>query len=226
MANSPIQIILNTNDFIEAWDRSGGGPAKDFFAGSDIEFVEHRDNLQRQLQEIRGMQVVSSFAPVSYAKVTLKQAALAKSHRPTSQIFKRDIAPVVGAGDLGELFIELNPESIDEINKKVGQAETETRYKEKDGKTLPNPSRLRSEVGAIQEISAYTVSDKRKFSTKEAVDWLANPQTGGSYIVELFDAPPARQDWDTLSSYKLDLFKSFFDGLERIGNGLFVSRII
>lgn len=226
MANSPIQIILNTNDFIEAWDRSGGGPAKDFFAGSDAEFVEHRDNLQKQLQEIRGMQVVSSFAPVSYAKVTLKQAALAKSHRPTSQIFKRDIAPVVGAGDLGELFIELTPQSIDEINKKVGQAEPETRYKEKDGKMLPNPSRIRSEVGAIQEISAYTVSDKRKFSTKEAVEWLANPQTGGSYIVELFDAPPARQDWDTLSSYKFDLFKSFFDGLEKIGNGLFVSRII
>lgn len=226
MANSPIQIILNTNDFIEAWDRSGGGPAKDFFAGSDVEFVEHRDNLQKQLQEIKSMQVVSSFARVSYAKVTLKQAALAKSHRPTSQIFKQDIAPVVGAGDLGELFIELNPESIDEINKKVGQAETTTKYKEKDGKNLPNPSRLRSEVGAIQEISPYTAGDKRKFSTKEAVDWLANTQTGGSYIVELFDAPPARQDWDTLSSYKLDLFKSFFDGLEKIGNGLYVSRII
>ena len=226
MANSPIQIILNTNDFIEAWDRTGGGPAKDFFAGNDVEFVEHRDNLQRQLQEIKTMQVVSSFARVSYAKVTLKQAALAKSHRPTLQIFKRDIAPVVGAGDLGELFVELNPESIDEINKKVRQAEPKTRYKEKDGKNQPYPSRVRSEVGAIQEISPYTASDKRKFSVKEAVEWLSNPQTGGSYIVELFSAPPPRQDWDTLSSYKFDLFKSFIDGLEKIGNGLFVSRII
>lgn len=226
MANSPIQIILNTNDFIEAWDRTGGGPAKDFFTGNDVEFVEHRDNLLKQLQEIKTMQVVSSFAPVSYAKVTLKQAALAKSHRPTSQIFKRDIAPVVGAGDLGELFVELNPESIDEINKKVGQAESESRYKEdKDGNSKPNPSRVRSEVGAIQEISPYTASDKRKFSVREAIVWLSNEQTGGSYIVELFDAPPARQDWDTLSSSKFDLFKSFFDGLEKIGNGLFVSRI-
>ncbi|MDP2722194.1 MAG: S8 family peptidase [Bacteroidales bacterium] len=226
MANSPIQIILNTNDFIEAWDRTGGGPAKDFFAGNDVEFVKHRDNLQKQLLEIKTMQVVSSFAPISYAKVTLKQVALAKSHRPTSQIFKHDVAPVIGAGDLGELFIELNPESIDKIYKKVEQAESETRYKEKDGKNHPNPSRIRSEVGAIQEISPYTASDKRKFSVNEAVEWLADPQTGGSYIVELFDAPPARQDWDTLSSYKFDLFKSFFDGLEKIGGGLFVSRII
>lgn len=225
MANSPVQIVLNTNDFIEALDNKGGGPSKDFFAGNDSDFVEHRDNLQKQLSEIRSMQLVNSFAKISYAKVTLKQAALAKSHRPTSQVFKRDIAPVVGAGDLGELFVELTPESINEINKKVGQAETETRYKEKNGKSEPNPTRLRSEVGAIQDIVPYTASDKRKFSVKEAVEWFSNPQTGGSYMVELFEAPSARQDWDLLSQYKFDLFKSFFDGLENIGNGLFASRV-
>lgn len=225
MANSPVQIVLNTNDFIEALDHKGGGPSKDFFAGNDSDFAMHRDSLQKQLSEIRSMQLVNSFAKISYAKVTLKQAALAKSHRPTSQVFKRDIAPVIGAGDLGELFVELTPESIDEINKKVGQAETETRYKEKNGKNEPNPTRLRSEVGAIQEIIPYTASDKRKFSVKEAVEWFANPQTGGSYMVELFEAPPARQDWDILSQYKFDLFKSFFDGLERIGNGLLASRV-
>lgn len=225
MANSPVQIVLNTNDFIEALDNKGGGPSKDFFAGNDSDFVEHRDNLQKQLIEIRSMQLVNSFAKISYAKVTLKQAALAKSHRPTSQIFKRDIAPVVGAGDLGELFVELTPESINEINKKVGLAETETRYKEKNGKSEPNPTRLRSEVGAIQDIIPYTASDKRKFSVKEAVEWFSNPQTGGSYMVELFEAPPARQDWDLLSQYKFDLFKSFLYGLESIGNGLFASRV-
>lgn len=225
MANSPVQIVLNTNDFIEALDNKGGGPSKDFFAGNDSDFVEHRDNLQKQLSEIRSMQLVNSFAKISYAKVTLKQAALAKSHRPTSQIFKRDIAPVVGAGDLGELFVELTPESINEINKKVGLAETETRYKEKNGKSEPNPTRLRSEVGAIQDIIPYTASDKRKFSVKEAVEWFSNPQTGGSYMVELFEAPPARQDWDLLSQYKFDLFKSFLDGLESIGNGLFASKV-
>lgn len=225
MANSPVQIVLNTNDFIEALDNKGGGPSKDFFAGNDSDFVEHRDNIQKQLSEIRSMQLVDGFAKTSYAKVTLKQAALAKSHRPTSQVFKKGIAPVVGAGDLGELFVELNPESITELNKKVGQAEAETRFKERNGKIEPVPSRLRSEIGAIQEIIPYTASEKRKFSVKEAVEWLANPQTGGSYMVELFEAPPARQDWDLLSQYKLDLFKSFFEGLESIGNGLIASRV-
>lgn len=226
MANSPVQIVLNTNNFIEALENQGGGPSRDFFAGNDKDFIAHKANLQKQLSEIQSMQLANSFAKVSYAKVTLQQTALAKSHRPTSQIFKRTIAPVVGAGDLGELFVELTPEAVETISKKVGEAENETKYKEqKDGKEKPNPSRLRSEVGAIQQIIPYTASDKRNFSVKEAVEWLADPQTGGSYMVELFEAPPAYKDWDILSQNKYALFKSFVDGLVSFGNGLFASRV-
>ncbi|RZJ36553.1 MAG: S8 family peptidase [Flavobacterium sp.] len=226
MANSPVQIVLNTNDFIEALENQGGGLSKDFFAGKDVEFIQHRNYLQEQLSEIKNMQMVNSTAQISYAKVTLKQDALAKSHRPTSQIFSRKTAPVVGAGELGELFVELSPESIDTINKKVSEVETQTKYKEnKNGKTEPNPSRLRSEIGAIQNISAYTAGDKRKFSLSEALEWLSHPQTGGAYMVELFEALPARRDWDLLSNYKLALFKSFEEGIKKLGNGLNVSAI-
>lgn len=227
MANSPVQIVLNSSDFIEALENIGGGPAKDFFAGSDAAFIEHRQNLQNQLNEIKNMQMVSSFAKVSYAKVNLKQAALAKSHRPTAKLFKKDVAPVIGAGDLGELFVELNPEVIDSINFHVGQAEPETRYKEniKTGKNEPNPTRLRSEVGAIQEILPYTASDKRNFSAKDAVEWLSDPQTGGSYIIELFESIPLRKDWDLLQPYKFDLFQSFVFGLRDILKGLVFTKI-
>lgn len=227
MANSPVQIVLNSSDFIEALENIGGGPAKDFFAGSDAAFIEHRQNLQDQLNEIKNMQMVSSFAKVSYAKVNLKQAALAKSHRPTAKLFKKDVAPVIGAGDLGELFVELNPEVIDSIKFYVGQAEPETRYKEniKTGKNEPNPTRLRSEVGAIQEILPYTASDKRNFSAKDAVEWLSDPQTGGSYIIELFESIPLRKDWDLLQPYKFDLFQSFVFGLRDILKGLVFTKI-
>ena len=67
---------------------------------SSIEII-----FKNQLSEIKSMQLVNSFAKVSYAKVTLKQTALAKSHRPTTS-FKRDVAPIIGAGDLGELFVD------------------------------------------------------------------------------------------------------------------------
>lgn len=224
MSNSPVQVILNTNDFIQAWDRPPGGSNKDFFEGNDLEFLGHKENIQEQLENIKSTQIKNRFAPVSYAKVVLRQSALAKSHRPTSQLFKADIAPVIGAGDLGELFVELTPQSIDKIHLKVDRAELETRYKEMNGKQKANPSRFRSEVGAIDEILPYTESDKRKFSVKQALDWLQNPQSGGAYVVELFDSPPPKKDWDTLPHYKLLLFKSFVDGLKEFGNGLYASR--
>ncbi|HEY9002046.1 MAG TPA: S8 family serine peptidase [Mucilaginibacter sp.] len=225
MANSPIQIILNTSDFIEVWDRVGGGPAKDFFAGHDEEFVEHQQHIQKQLQDIKNMQLSNNYASVSYAKITLKQAALAKSHRPTSQMFKRDVAPVVGAGDLGELYVELTPSSIDEVVGKVAQAEAKVKYKDQDGKNIPYPSRIRSEVGAVNDILPVQSSDKRKFSIAQAIEWFSNPKTGGAYLVELFASPPPRQDWDVLDQPKFNLFSSFFNGLEQLGGGLVVSRV-
>ncbi len=129
MANSPIQVVLNTNNFIEDVENPGGGPSTDFFENKDTEFIEHRDSLSQQLHEIKDMQISNEFAPVSYAKVTLRQSALAKSHRPSRAMFKPDIAPIIGAGELGELYIELNPESIDRVSSGMARVEAETRKK-------------------------------------------------------------------------------------------------
>ena len=178
MANSPVQIVINSRDFIEAEKNNGGGPSTDFFAGSDLEFIGHQATLQKQLDEIRATQLANDYTTISYAKVTLQQAALAKSHRPTDKLFVKEIAPVIGAGELGEIYIELNPTSIKELNKKIAQAEPETRYKEKDGKRKPNPTKLRSEVGSIREISPYGANDKRKFSLNEALEWFSKSTNG------------------------------------------------
>ncbi|MDR1233493.1 MAG: S8 family serine peptidase, partial [Puniceicoccales bacterium] len=225
MANSPIQVVLNTNDFIADVENVGGGPSTDFFENQDAGFVDHRISLSQQLHEIREMQLTNEFAPVSYAKITLRQSALAKSHRPSRAMFNPDIAPIIGAGDLGELFVELNPGSIDNVTTRMDRAETETRTKEYQGKEIANPSRIRSEIGAIDHISPHTKNDKRKFSVKEAIDWLSDPRSGGSYLVELFDDPPAKKDWDTLSVSKRKLFSSFINGLESFDSGLFALKI-
>lgn len=229
MATSPIQIVLNSNDFISTWDREGGGEHKDFYAGHDADFVAHKSKLSNQLTSIKKIQASNRFSDVTYAKVVLKQSALAKSHRPTTSIFNT-IAPVVGAGDLGVIFVELDAKSTDRVNNKIMEAETETRWKEKTikdkTKMVPAPSNLRSEVGAIDEIKPYTSSDKRKFSVSEAVEWLSNPQTGGAYIVELFDNPPAPHNLDSFGPQKQKLFKSFSEGLNNLGAGLIATKII
>lgn len=230
MAKSPIQIVLNSNDFIASWDRSGGGEHKDFYAGKDSDFVAHQSKLSTQLNSLRVNQTNNKYSDVAYAKVILKQSAIAKSHRPTGAIFNKNIAPVVGAGDLGEIFVELAPGTVNQLTQKINQAETVTKYKEKEvgGKiqSIPNPSNLRSEVGAIEDIKAHTASDKRKFSVDEGLKWLANPQTGGAYIIELFEAPPAPQNFDNLMPYKRKLFNSFTDGLLNFGAGLVATKII
>ena len=225
MAGNPILTVLNTADFINDWERQPGGNTKDFYANRNQEFVDHKVKLSRQLVAIKLNE--NEFTDISYAKLILRPSALAKSHRPTAILFKKDLAPIVGAGDIGELFIELTPRAIDRINTKVNEAETEVRSKiNREGKSVPAPSNLRSEVGAIDEILPYSLSDKRKFSVRQAVQWLSNPYTGGSYLVELFETPPPRQDWDMLSNSKFKLFKSFVDGLANIGNGLVASKLL
>lgn len=225
MPNSPIQIVLNTDNFIVLRDKTGGGGYKDFYADNDLEFLNHKNEIFSQLNTIRENQVENEYSEISFAKLILKPSALAKSHRPTQTIFRKDVTPIVGAGDLGELFVELQPSSIKKVVAKIIKAEEETRWTLQGEEQKPNPSRLRSELGSIKEIRPYTAADKRKFSVTDGLKWISDPRTGGAYIVELFETLPPRQDWDTLSEEKLKLHKSFLHGLHSFRQGLFVSRL-
>ena len=40
-----------------------------------------------------------------------------------SVLFKKELAPVVGGGDIGELFVEVNPDAIKQLSQKVRNAE-------------------------------------------------------------------------------------------------------
>ena len=58
------------------------------------------------------------------------------------------------------------------------------------------------------------------------MEWISNPQTGGAYIIELFETPPQRQDFDTLPQHKQRLFSTFIDGLQKFGNGIVATRLL
>ena len=107
MANGPLQIVLNSSDFIGDWLRPPGGGHKDFYADKDKEFIAHKNKISTQISALKNKLEDNEFSEVSYAKVVLKQSAIAKSHRPTVALFNSAIAPVVGAGDLGELIVEI-----------------------------------------------------------------------------------------------------------------------
>ncbi len=222
MANTPIQIVINSGDYISEQESQGGGGNIDFFKSRDSDFMEHKRVLCRQLREIKEMQNSNEFSRISYAKIKLEPSAIAKSHRPTEKLFKGSTTPIVGAGALGELFVELNPESVDDVIKNIEKAEEHVRKDSKGEK----PTRIRSEVGATASIEPYMVSDKRNFSVSQALEWLSDSRTGGFYFVELFDFPCNEKDWSNMSNEKQLLFSSFIEGLKSLDLGLHALHVI
>jgi hypothetical protein len=226
---SPVQIVLNPENFEEAREAGGGGRKKDFYAHRDQDFVQHKQAVKQQVSSI--IQSLNAQAPstgkIGYIKVNLKREAWAKSHRPIKSLFKLDRVKLAGGGDLGEMYFEVTPSTLASINVEIDQAEEATTLKlnPKSGKREPDPSSQRSELGAIDRVELIGAQDKRSFSVQEAVQWLQNPLTGGSYHVELFEAPLPSQQRDGLSEDRRKLYTSFEAGLRNFGLGLTIRRL-
>ena len=224
---SPIQIILNPENFKQTREAGGGGPKKDFLAENDAGFRAHRAALRDQLAGLAAALEAQNEGDVGIIKVILRRSAWAKSHRPTRALFKPDRTQLVGGGDLGEMYFEARPGALRSIAQEIASTENGTRLKADpiSGRTVPHPSTARSETGAIERIELYGPADRRRFSVEEGIAWLANPMTGSSYQVELFDVPPPRSQWDATDQGHQRLYASFVDGLTASGKGLEVQRL-
>lgn len=224
---APVQIILNQDSFEEIREKGGGGPKKDFFANEDRDFIRHKAAISRQLADVADVLGRRDTGNIGVLKLVLRRSAWAKSHRPVRALFKPELTPVVGGGDLGEIFVEARPATLRRIQAVVESAETETQLKRdpNNGKLIPHPSAARSETGAIEGVELYGPSDRRRFSIEEAVEWLVNPMTGSAYHVELFDVPPPRAQWDAVDQDRQVLYRTFVQGLQNLGKGLVAERL-
>lgn len=224
---SPIQIVLNPENYEEARDAGGGGGHKDFFAHRDAEFVKHKAALISQIDTISGVLSAQAQGDVGFVKVILRREAWAKSHRPVASLFRSDRTPVVGGGDLGVMIVAARPGALRQVSAQIEKAETHTemRFNETKQKDEPHPTARKSETGAIDHIELYGPSDRRSFSVEEAVAWLSRPATGGSYQVELFEALPPRSEWDRLDAGQRRLVESFIAGFRQLDRGLTVERL-
>ncbi|MFN4275748.1 MAG: S8 family peptidase [Ferrovibrio sp.] len=225
---SPIQIILNQESFEEARETNGGGGRKDFFAERDGAFVAHKKALKSQIGGITTLLRNQEQGNIGFVKVVLRREAWAKSHRPLKALFKPDRLPLVGGGDLGEMYFEASPRALAQVAATVDEAEDATtlRYNKYKDRIEPYPSPARSEVGAIDKIELYGPRDKRDFTVDEALAWLSNPMTGGGYHVELFDIPLPRSQWDTIDTERQKLYSTFLEGLAAVGQGLVAQRLV
>lgn len=213
---SPIQVVLNAESFVRDWRRQGGGGEhKDFFQGLESEFRAHKGFLITQLEGARRQLARQDEPGLAFMKVVMRSDALAKSHRPVRTLFRSDRVESLGAAAPGELVFAVTADAVEAIKDEANKAEIAPRYKEKPqknnkpNKIVANPSRQRSELGAIETVGLWSESDRRHFSLDQALRWLQDPRTGGYYFVELFDAPPSQGDLDLVSGPKRKLFSSF-----------------
>lgn len=219
----PIQVVLNAANFhVDREKPPGGGPGTDFFEDDDDAFIHHRKAMQTQLEAVARQLERDQRTQMGFGKVTLRRSMWAKSHRPTTALFRPDRTPLVGGADIGQLLVELTPETVRQVAVEVGTAEDHVRVR-KNPKTNEEekiPSRRRSETGAIESVTLWQSQDRRRFTTEQALSWFRDPRSGGAYLIELFERPPPESQWDTLTSARRELFRSFRAGLLGIGPGL------
>lgn len=215
MPNNPIQVILERERFhvLKEVKPSPRG-TKDFYANEDDKFREHKRVIIDRVERAQSMLQRQS-ADIGYAKVRMRHDALAKGHRPFEQLFLPETTPAVGSDGLGEILVEVTSAALSGVATRMARAEEETRIKfdEYKKKNVFNPSRERQELGAISAFGLISTEDRVHFSVRDAVKWLADPRTGGSYRVELFRMPPQRAAWDVVPEHLRQLYRSFASGL-------------
>lgn len=190
----PVQVILDRDRFLVAPDRPPGGSNKDFFAGDDAGFVRHKQLMREELDGF-AQTIEAQGDPVGFVHVQLREAALAKSHRPLDRVFSRARKfSLVGGEANGELLVQATPRALKELSDAVEvQAEgtPPLRYNKKSGKDEPKASEFRSELGAVEDLRLHTREDRLRFEPEEALQLFRQPNVIGSYIIDLFRLDPA-----------------------------------
>lgn len=219
MAKGPIQVVLNSESYIAMvpQQRTPMGN-KDFYADNNQLFVEHKQNIISQLDDIAVAQNENPYSRVNYIKVRMIHKALAKSHRPTGKLFTpQNQCKLIGGAHRGEMIFEIMPQSIAELKYDIEnhvEDEPTLKFNKKTQQMEFAPSDWRCELGAVESIAIYTPAEKLSFSLEEMINQLE--KSNGCFYIELFEMPCREQFWDTLNPDKLELYRSLKVGLESI----------
>ena len=77
----PVQVFLNTEQFLTVPERSGGGGNKDFFEGNDRGFSRHKSEMCQKIQDAFAT-LRRNGQGVAFIIVQMSSEALATSYRP------------------------------------------------------------------------------------------------------------------------------------------------
>ena len=185
----PIQVFLNTGQFIELKYRHYSGWNRDFFAGDDSGFERHKSRLKQDIQNITETMNLDG-QTANFLAVQMREVALAKSYRPISALFtSSNKFALVGGGKPGEMFFQSTPNGLLRLDERIehhAEASPRIVFNEKKQQQEQRVSKFRSELGGIDRVRMLTAADKIKFSAQASIEWFRNPEVIGGYVVELF----------------------------------------
>ena len=189
----PIQVFLDTGQFISLRESRPGGGNRDFFNGDNPGFSRHKSTMRQRIRDASATLRRDDRA-AGFVIVQMRETALAKSYRPLNALFsRRNSFRLVGGGRIGQIFFQCTPDALDSLDHRIEtRAEIEPRLarNEETGEFEPRPSTYRSELGGIEDIRLPAAADRIAFSGREAAEWLSRPDTLGTYLVELFRPDP------------------------------------
>ena len=185
----PVQVMLQTDQFIQLNDRIFGGSHKDFFANNDAGFEQHKLRLRKDIRNV-AEKMIADDQPSNFLVVQMREKALAKSYRPISALFTpSNNFALVGGGKLGEMFFQCTPQGLFELDNRIEERAELTprnKFNEKTQMEETRVSRIRSELGGINTIRLLSAADRLSFSAQTAIEWFRQPKVVSGYIVELF----------------------------------------
>ncbi|MTD94349.1 S8 family serine peptidase [Hyphomicrobium sp. xq] len=190
----PVQVVLDGDRFLKTPDRPPGGSHKDFFAGDDVGFAQHKNRVRADLEGFAET-LQERREPVGFVHVDMRESALAKSHRPLDRLFSASNKFTLVGGDAdGQLIVQGTPRALKELSDLIEErAESTPRMvtNKKTGREEPRASEVRSELGAIGDLRLHTREDRLKFDPDQALAILRQPNVIGSYIIDLFRLDPS-----------------------------------
>ncbi len=210
----PIQVFLDTKQFIQRESQRSGGGNKDFFAGNNKGFIRHKEKMQQQMADVAEIMERQEQAG-GFVIVQMREDALAKSYRPITLFSPNNSFGLVGGGDIGEMFYQCTPQAfhtLSNIVEKKAEHKPRLAKNKTTGDMEERVSSYRSELGGIDNIRLPEAADKIKFSASDAIEWLQKPNVLGGYVVELY-----RPDWNTHPTVVRQMFIEFRNTLELFG---------
>lgn len=211
----PIQVFLDTKRLIQPPLGGTRGPARDFYAGDNAGFAQHKRRIIKRIVEA-GATLAAQNDPAGFVLVQMKEEALGKSYRPLQSLFTpRNSLALVGGGDIGEMYFQATPTALANLGafiERRAEIEPSVGLDKITGEERERISTCRSEVGAIEDVRLLTPADRLRFSAQEAVRWLEDQNAVGGYVVQLF-----RPDVGVTPSSIEDLVRRFQRRLAAMG---------